>query len=301
MRLPLFATALLLCAPMAGAHEDERQAAPAPPPTVTSEDLGGGIYVMYGQGGNLALSTGVDGAFLVDDQYAPATEAIRAAITAVGADDPRFVINTHWHGDHTGGNENFGALGTLIIAHDQVRERMSTEQFIAAYDWKVPPSPVGALPVITFDSEMALHLNAQQTRIIHVAHAHTDGDALVHFQGADVLHMGDVFFHGQYPFIDVSSGGSIGGMIAAAEKGLSLCTERTKVIPGHGKVTDRAGLQAYRDLLIGWRDAVRSHKQAGHTLEQTIAAHPTAATDEALGGNFVKPANLVTFIYESLD
>jgi glyoxylase-like metal-dependent hydrolase (beta-lactamase superfamily II) len=299
MRLPLLILALTVCT-SAHAHEDEQSPPPPAPPSVSSEDLGGGIHVLYGSGGNLALSTGADGSFLVDDQYAPATEAIRAAIAEAGGEDPRFVINTHWHGDHTGGNENFGSIGAIIIAHDQVRERMSSEQFIAALDRKVPPSPAGALPVVTFDSELALHLNGQQTRIIHQANAHTDGDALVHFEGADVLHMGDVFFNGLYPFIDLSSGGSINGMIAATEKGLSLCTDQTKVIPGHGKVTDKAGLAAYRDLLVSWRDAVKAHKDAGLTLAQTIAAKPTAATDEALGGAFIKPEQLVEFIYQSL-
>lgn len=289
--------ALLFCALPLMAHEDP--AVPAPPP-IRASDLGGGIHVLYGQGGNLALSIGSDGSFLVDDQYAPATEAIRAAIKQIGGDDPRFVINTHWHGDHTGGNENFDKLGSVIIAHDQVRERMSTEQFIVALDWKVPPSPAGALPVITFDSELSLHLNGQDTRIIHVAHAHTDGDAIVHFEGANVLHMGDVYFNGLYPFIDLSSGGSIGGMIAAVDKGLSLCDDQTQVIPGHGPVTDKAGLSAYRDLLVSWRDAVKAHKDAGRSLEETIAARPTAATDEALGGAFIKPHQLVQFIYDSL-
>ncbi len=284
---------LLLAGSVAFAQEDEK-------PAIQTQDLGNGIYVLFGEGGNVALSSGADGNFLVDDKYAPQSEAIQAAVGLVGEGAVRFVINTHWHADHSGGNENFSNAGAVIVAHDNVRKRMSTDQFIEALKWAVPASPAIALPVVTFGDELKLHLNGNEVQITHVAHAHTDGDALVHFKQANILHMGDIFFNGLYPFIDLSSGGSIQGMISAVEHGLVLCDENTKVIPGHGKVTDRAGLAAYRDLLVSWRDAVKAHKDSGKSLQSTIDAKPTAATDEALGKAFIKPAQLVQFIYDTL-
>ena len=284
--------ALVLASPALRADEDK--------PEIQTQDLGQGIYVLFGEGGNVALSAGSDGNFLVDDKWAPQSGAIKAAVQLVGEGAIRFVINTHWHGDHTGGNENFSNAGAVIVAHDNVRKRMSSDQFIEALKWEVPASAPAALPVVTFGDGLKLHLNGNTVQVIHVAHAHTDGDALVLFTEANILHMGDLYFNGMYPFIDLSSGGSIGGMIAGVEKGLALADEHTKVIPGHGPVTDRAGLQAYRDLLVSWRDAVKVHKDAGASLEQTIAAKPTAATDEALGQGFIKPDKLVEFIYRSL-
>ena len=284
--------ALVLASPALWADEDQ--------PEIQTQDLGQGIYVLFGEGGNVALSAGSDGNFLVDDEWAPQSGAIKAAVQLVGEGAIRFVINTHWHGDHTGGNENFSNAGAVIVAHDNVRKRMSSDQFIEALQWEVPASAPAALPVVTFGDGLKLHLNGNTVQVIHVAHAHTDGDALVLFTEANILHMGDLYFNGMYPFIDLSSGGSIGGMIAGVEKGLALADEHTKVIPGHGPVTDRAGLQAYRDLLVSWRDAVKVHKDAGASLEKTIAAKPTAATDEALGQGFIKPDKLVEFIYRSL-
>lgn len=269
-------------------------------PQITTQDLGSGIHVLLGDGGNVALSSGADGNFLVDDKWARQSEAILAAVEQIGKGAVRFVINTHWHADHTGGNENLANAGAVIVAHDNVRKRMSSDQFIEALQWAVPPSPAAALPVVTFGEGLTLHLNGNEVQVIHVAHAHTDGDALVYFKQANVLHMGDIYFHGSYPFIDLSSGGSIQGMIAAVEHGLVIADEHTTVIPGHGPVTDRAGLAAYHELLISWRDAVKAHKDAGKSLQETISAKPTAATDETLGVGFIKPEKLVQFIYESL-
>ncbi len=269
-------------------------------PQITTQDLGSGIHVLLGDGGNVALSSGADGNFLVDDKWARQSEAILAAVEQIGKGAVRFVINTHWHADHTGGNENLANAGAVIVAHDNVRKRMSSDQFIEALQWAVPPSPAAALPVVTFGEGLTLHLNGNEVQVIHVAHAHTDGDALVYFKQANILHMGDIYFHGSYPFIDLSSGGSIQGMIAAVEHGLVIADEHTTVIPGHGPVTDRAGLAAYHELLLSWRDAVKAHKDAGKSLQETISAKPTAATDETLGVGFIKPEKLVQFIYESL-
>jgi glyoxylase-like metal-dependent hydrolase (beta-lactamase superfamily II) len=259
-----------------------------------------GLYLLTGRGGNIMASVGDDGVFLVDDQYAPLTERILAALAAITDKPVRFVINTHWHGDHVGGNENLARAGAVIVAHENVRRRMSTEQFMAAFNTTVPASPAKALPVVTFTGAVTLHLNGDDVRVIHVANAHTDGDSLVHFERANVLHMGDIYFNGLYPFIDLGSGGGIRGMIAAVELALELADDATVVVPGHGPLSNRAELAAYRDMLAGFRDRVAALKSEGQSLEQVISAKPTAEFDERLGGAFISPERLVGFIYESL-
>jgi cyclase len=258
------------------------------------------LYLITGRGGNIVASTGDDGTFLVDDQYAPLTERIQAALDEITDRPVRFVINTHWHGDHVGGNENFAEAGAVIVAHENVRSRMSSDQFMATFDVMVPAAPPKALPVVTFTEGVSLHLNGDDVRVIHVAHAHTDGDALVHFKRANVLHMGDIFFHGLYPFIDLGSGGGIHGMIAAVGRGLELADEDTLVVPGHGPLSNRAELAAYGEMLALFRDRIAALKVEGRTLEEVVAAGPTAEHDERLGGSFISPERLVGFIYESL-
>lgn len=267
---------------------------------VESTPLRMGTHLITGAGGNIVASVGDDGAFIIDDQYAPLNDRIRAALQAIGPQPVRFVINTHWHGDHTGGNEAFGSTGAVIMAHDNVRKRMSTQQFTASMQPRGEPSPAGALPVVTFTEAVTLHLNGDTVRVLHVADAHTDGDALVKFEKANVLHMGDTFFHGAYPFIDVASGGGIDGVLAAVRTGLGLADAETIVVPGHGKRADRAALVAYGELLQQFRDRIAAMKAEGLTLEQVIAANPTAATDEAMGQGFISPERLVQSIYESL-
>lgn len=267
---------------------------------VMATPLRGGLYLVTGRGGNLVASTGEDGTFLVDDQYAPLTGRIQAALDEVTDNPVRFVINTHWHGDHVGGNENFAQAGAVIIAHENVRRRMSSEQFMAAFDRTVPPSPAKALPVLTFAEGVSLHLNGDDVRVIHVMHAHTDGDALVRFERANVLHMGDVFFNGWYPFIDLDSGGGIHGMIAAVERGLELADAQTIVVPGHGSVSNRAELADYRAMLVDVRDRIAALKAQGKTLEEVVDARPTARYDERFGKGFISPESLAGFIYRSL-
>jgi len=176
------------------------------------------VYMLTGAGGNLGVSVGEDAVFIIDDQYAPMTDKIAAAIAKITPKPVKFVLNTHWHGDHTGGNENFGKAGALIVGHDNVRKRMSVEQFIEAFNMRVPASPPVALPVVTFAHSVSFHLNGDEIRAIHMASAHTDGDAIVHFLKNDVVHMGDIYFNGMYPFIDFASGGSVDGVIAACDK-----------------------------------------------------------------------------------
>ncbi len=258
------------------------------------------VYMLMGAGGNLAVSAGDDAVFLVDDQFAPLTEKIGAAIAKISPKPVKFVINTHWHFDHTGGNENLGKAGTLIFAHENVRRRMDSEQFIAFMNMKQPPSPKAALPVVTFTASMSFHLNGEEIRAIHVANAHTDGDAIIHFTGSDVIHMGDVFFNGMYPFIDASSGGSIDGMVAACDQGLALANDKTKIIPGHGPLGGRAQLGEYRDMLATIAARIKPLVAAGRSVEQVVAAKPTAGFDEKFGKGFVGPDKFAEMVAGSL-
>ena len=268
--------------------------------TVRAQALRGGVHMLTGAGGNIGVSTGSDGVFLVDDQYAPLTPKILAAIAGITSAPLRFVVNTHWHGDHTGGNENVGKAGALIIAHDNVRKRMSTEQFNDLFNRRTPASPTGALPVVTFNDTVTFHMNGDDVVVFHVAPAHTDGDALVHFTKADVIHMGDTFFATGYPFIDVSSGGNVNGVIGAADRALIICGAQTIVIPGHGPVSNCAALREYRNMIVAVRDRVRAEMQRGRTLEQLKAANVTADYDAKWGKGFIQPPVFVELVYRSL-
>ena len=262
--------------------------------------LRGGVYVLTGQGGNMGLSVGSDGAFLVDDQYAPLTPKILAAIRTVTQQPVRFVVNTHWHFDHTGGNDNMGKQGSVVVAHENVRRRMSADQFIEFLKRAVPASPASALPVVTFTDSVTFHLNGDDLVAFHVPPAHTDGDVLVHFSRADVVHMGDTFITTGYPFVDLSSGGNINGVIGAADRALSVCTGQTIVIPGHGQVTDCPTLKAWRDMLATVRGRVQALMQQGKTLDQIKAAAVSAEFDAKYNRGNVKPDNLAEFVYRSL-
>lgn len=267
---------------------------------IGTEKVASGVWMLTGAGGNIGVSAGEDGVFLIDDQYAPLTDKIKAAVAALDDGEIRFVLNTHWHFDHTGGNENLGKSGTLIVAHENVRKRMSTEQFIEALEAKIEPSPKGALPVVTFTDSVTFHLNGETINAYHVPPAHTDGDSIVHFERAGVVHMGDIFFNGMYPFIDVSSGGDVDGVIGAVAGVIEKIDGRVKVIPGHGPLTDRAGLKIYHDMLVIVRANVAELMVKGHSREEIIEAKPSAAYDEAWGGGFRNPAAFVGSVYDSL-
>ena len=259
-----------------------------------------GIHMLIGNGGNIGVSSGPDGVFVIDDQYAPLTQKIVAAIRGFSDQPIRFVVNTHWHGDHVGGNENLGDMGALIVAHDNVRARMSVEQVMEAFGRTVPASPDGALPVVTFDHTATFHLNGDELHVFHVPHAHTDGDAIIHFRMGNVVHMGDTFFNGLYPFIDLGSGGNINGMIHAADVVLAHIVGDTKIIPGHGPLATRADLKAYREVLATARDRVTDAIAQGMTLDQAKAAKLMADYDEAWGQAFINPDQFVEFVYQSL-
>lgn len=243
---------------------------------VRATQLSGGVYVLTGAGGNIGLSVGDDAVFIVDDQYAPLTPRILAAIATVTSKPVRFVVNTHWHFDHTGGNESLGKAGAVIMAHANVRKRMAAGQLIDALNRQEPPAPKEALPVVTFLDGVTFHINDDSLVVTHVESAHTDGDAIVHFTRANVLHTGDAFVSAALPFVDLSSGGSINGIIALAEKVHAMTNDQTKIIPGHGPVADRARVKAYRDMLVVLRDRMAAEVRAGRTLEEVIAMRITA-------------------------
>jgi glyoxylase-like metal-dependent hydrolase (beta-lactamase superfamily II) len=267
---------------------------------IETTPLAPGLYMLTGRGGNLAISIGDDGIFLVDDQYAPLTERIVAAIRELSDAPIRFVINTHWHGDHTGGNENLGEVGTLIVAHDNVRRRMSVEQFIEAYDMRVEASPKGALPVVTFSEDVTFHLNGDEIHAFHIQHAHTDGDAAVMFRNSNVLHMGDVYFGGIYPFVDLSSGGSLDGIITAVREALNVIADDTQVVPGHGTLSRKQGLADYLTMLEDVRGRVAELIAAGRTRDEVIAAKPTEVWDEEWGGGWIDPDEFAGTLYDDL-
>lgn len=261
-----------------------------------------GLYMLTGEGGNMSLSVGGDGPFLVDDQYAPLTEGILAAIAEITDDNVRFVVNTHWHGDHTGGNENLGEAGALIVAHDNVRARMSTEQFQEIFNQSTPASPPIALPIVTFTFRLVFHWNGNEIHVFHVANAHTDGDAVINYANSNVFHMGDVFFNGLYPFIDVSSGGSIDGMIAAVERVLnySRLNNETRFIPGHGPLAGPDELRTYLDVLRTVRERIQAMIDDSMSEDQVVAANPTREYDADWGGGFMNPETFTRLVYQSL-
>lgn len=284
-------------------------AAPVGAPLVAQQDLSAvqirtervadGVYMLVGSGGNIGVSVGDDGAFLIDDQYAPLTDRILVAIRGLTSEPVRFVFNTHWHGDHTGGNENLGGTGALIVAHDNVRVRMSADQVLtlAGQASRVPASPEVALPVVTFAEDVTFHLNGDELHAFHVDSAHTDGDAIMHFRRANVVHMGDTFVRYGFPFIDTASGGSIDGMIAAVDATLALIDESTRVIPGHGELATRADLVAYGDALRAMRRAVAELALEGHPLDHILEFRPFQAQAETWGQDRATEDRFVETVY----
>ncbi len=267
---------------------------------LTSTPVRGSVHVLVmPAAGNVGVSVGKDGVFMIDDQFAPMAPKISAAVARLTDKPVRYILNTHWHGDHSGGNATFGGQGIVIVAHDNVRTRMSAEHFNAFFKSTTPPSPAEALPVITFSDRMTFHFNDDTIRVIHIPGAHTDGDAMFYFEKADVLHAGDVFVLYGYPFIDLSSGGSTAGMIAGLDQILGVIGPETLVIPGHGPVVGRDRVQAFRAMLATARTRVRKLMDEGKTLEQVIAARPLADFDLEWGKSFIKVDQFVTTLYNS--
>jgi len=267
---------------------------------IQTEKLAETVYMMTGSGGNLGVSVGEDAVFVIDDQFAPLTPKIQAAIAKLTPKPVQFVLNTHWHFDHTGGNENLGKAGAVIVAHENVRKRLSTEGFIEFLGMKTKPEPKVALPVATFTRGISFHLNGDELVVSHAPRAHTDGDSIVRFGKSNVVHMGDIFFNKLYPFIDTSSGGTVEGVIAAVERVLQVTSERTRIIPGHGPLATRADLQAYRSMLATISGRIGEQVRAGRTLEQVAASRPTEEFDAVWGKGFLKPDKFVEMLYKNL-
>ncbi len=286
--------AAVVAAPVVAAAQGP-QAAP-----IKTTRIAGSVSMLEGVGGNIGVSSGPDGIVIIDDQYAVMSDNIRKALQALGPQPLKFIVNTHWHGDHTGGNEGFGKAGAVIVAHDNVRKRMSTEQFIKAFGLKVPASPAAALPVITFAEAVTFHLNGDEISVTHVEAGHTDGDSIVLFKKANVLHTGDLFTNGTYPFIDVSSGGSIDGVIANVGRLINSVDDDTRIIPGHGPLGDRQALIEYRDMLSTVRGRLKAAIQRGDSLAKIQSDKPTADLDAVWGKGFLKPEQFVAIVHASL-
>lgn len=257
-------------------------------------------YMLQGAGGNMGVSVGPDAVLLIDDQFAPLTPKIEAAIKAISPKPVSMVVNTHWHGDHTGGNVNLGKAGAVIIASDNVRKRLSTEQLIELMNAKSPPTPKEGLPIITFSQEMTFHINGDEINVFHAPRAHTDGDAIVHFRKSNVMHMGDLFFNGFYPFIDYSTGGTPDGMIAAADRALAIADDATKIIPGHGPLATKADLKTYREMLSTVVGRIKALVKSGKKLDDIVGAKPTADFDERWGKGFFPPPKFIEMIVAGL-
>jgi len=265
---------------------------------IRAEKVRGNVYVLYGQGGNIGLSIGDDGAFMIDDQFAPLTPKILDAVASLTDHPVKFVVNTHWHFDHTGGNENMGERGAIIVAHENVRKTMSTEQFIEAFNRTQPAAPEKALPVVTFADSIDFHWNDEHMHVFHVGPAHTNGDSVIHFENANVFHMGDIYFSNGYPFIDTGRGGNLGGFIDAVDTVLEKANARTRFIPGHGNVTGIDDLREYRDMLETIHGRIEKLVEEGKSREEVIAAKPTADFDDQWGGGFMQPEQWVGIVYD---
>lgn len=258
------------------------------------------IYMLKGSGGNIGVMIGKDGTLMIDDQYAPLSNKINGAIKTLDPGDIRFLINTHIHGDHSGGNDNFKRMGVTIVAHDNVRERMQKEQVIKSRNMTFPPRDRDALPVITFADKLNFHWNDEDIELIHVNSAHTDGDVVVHFKKANVYHTGDTFVRYGYPFIDLSSGGSFAGFVSNLDQLLGLMDDNSRIIPGHGDVATRADLKIFRDKMADIRDQVLAALKKGKKVEDIPGLGITDKYEAELGKGFVKGKDFVLLAAEEL-
>jgi glyoxylase-like metal-dependent hydrolase (beta-lactamase superfamily II) len=267
---------------------------------VTVQALRGGVSALIGSGGNIAVFPGSDGKFIVDSGYVGSRDKISDALTSISHDPVAHLVNTHWHFDHTDGNEWMHTAGATITAHENTRKHLSATTRVEDWNFTFPPSPAGAIPSDVFNGEKMFRLNGETIALKHYGPSHTDGDISVYFTGADVLHTGDTWWNGHFPFIDYSTGGNINGMIKAAEANLAMATDRTIVVPGHGPVAGKKELTEYRDLLLMIRDRVAALKKAGKSLDEIVAAKVTAAYDAKWGGSFINGDFFTRLVYKGL-
>jgi glyoxylase-like metal-dependent hydrolase (beta-lactamase superfamily II) len=293
----------LAISPAAFAHNTHihfsQQAQPTP---ITTTDLGDGLYMLQGRGGNIGVLVGDDGVFVIDSQYADMAPGILSAINEIAGEKPRYLVNTHWHGDHTGGNAILGDTGATIIAHDGVRDRVTvdvTRDFFGQ-ESTTPASPPEAWPVITFNDAMTLYLNGQTVRLIHAPDAHTDGDTFIYFEEANVLHTGDLMFNGMFPFVDITSGGTFSGYVAASQAMADISDDETRIIPGHGTLASKADIALTLDMLTGAMGAVQAEIDAGNDIEATLDAAPLTPWVEDWAWGFIDEARFTRLIYADL-
>lgn len=267
-------------------------------PSVATTPIADGLYLLQGRGGNVVASVGDDGVLLIDDDYAPYQPAYRDAIEALGADGVRFLVNTHWHGDHTGGNAAWGESGSVIMAHDNVRGRLSTRQESKSRGRVTEPSPPSAWPLVTFADSLALHVNGETVEVRHYPQGHTDGDSMVFFVEPNVVHTGDHFFKDRFPFVDMDSGGTVGGFIDNIEALLAQVDADTVIVPGHGSLSKREDLERYHRMLTETRGEVRALQAQGMDLE-AIVARGLDPKWESWGSGFITEEYWITFLVTS--
>jgi glyoxylase-like metal-dependent hydrolase (beta-lactamase superfamily II) len=285
-----FATLLVCCATPAFAQQDFSKV------EIKATKVAGSVYMLEGSGGNIGVSVGTDGILIVDDEFAPLADKIKAALKTLGEGKLKFILNTHWHGDHTGGNVAFGPEAP-IIAQTNVRKRLAEGS--NSPDRSVKPAPKEALPVITFDQSLSVHFNGEEIRVIHFPHGHTDGDSVIFFTGSNVAHMGDDFFNGGYPFVDLNSGGDVEGYVKNVGEVITKMPAGAKIIPGHGPLATIEDLQAFHKMLAETTGIVRKQMAAGKTLEQ-IKADGLPAEWKSWGTGFIKTDQWIETVYRSL-
>ena len=271
----------VLLAVSAGAQQDMENVTIRPVPVAE------GLHMLVGAGGNIGLFAGEDGVFMIDDQFADLTPKIAAAVNELTGRKVDMLFNTHWHFDHVGGNEYFGKSGAQIFAHHNVRALMSAPQTLVRFGVNLPPAPDIALPVITFDDNMTFHINGDTVRAVHVPNAHTDGDVILFFENANAVHTGDVYITLGYPFIDAGHGGHIDGLIDGAKLVLEFADVETKIMPGHGNLSNRAELEEFHDMLVESRGRVQAMLDEGMTSDEIIAASPLADLDDRWSSGFI--------------
>lgn len=267
---------------------------------VATSEVASNIYMLEGAGGNIGVFIGDDGVFVIDSQYAEMSEKNKAAIEKLSSDPVKYLVNTHWHGDHTGGNEKFGIDGVTIIAHENVRARVSTDQIIKAFDREVKAKPEAAWPTITFKENISLHINGEDVFIFHVHNAHTDGDSFVWFTQSNVIHMGDCFFSGRFPYIDLGSGGTVAGAIEAVEAALMLIDNDTKIIPGHGPISNKFDLLQYYTMLKTLHARVTDAIVKGKSIEEIKSSKILEGYETGWGDGFINNEKIVDLIWTDL-
>jgi cyclase len=292
MKLAVFSLLLLFALPVAGQQTDFSKV------QIKATKVAGNVYMLEGAGGNIGVSVGSDGILIVDDQFAPLADKIRAALKTLDQGKLRFILNTHWHGDHTGGNAAFSPEAP-IIAHDNVRKRMSTEQRSEFFKSTSPASPKEALPVITFDQSLTVHFNGEEIRAIHFPQGHTDGDSVIFFTASNVVHLGDDFFGGSFPFVDLDSGGSVEGLTKNIGELINKIPAGAKLIPGHGPISTLDDLKAYHHMLVETTAIVRQKIAAGKTLPQ-IKTEGLPAEWKPWGSGFIKTDQWLELVHRSL-